>query len=75
MSKNTIRFSVEKRQRKFQCVISNKHKLSIHQSVRKGSRLRDHVMSGRPRETLDSLIQLAEETLWRKFRVFKELAW
>ena len=65
VSENTIRSSVEKRQRRFRCIISNKHKLSIHQSSRKRSRLRlrDHVMSRRSGETLDCLFNLSEETL------------
>ena len=72
-----IRSSVEKRQQRFRCIISNKHKLSIHQSSRKRSRLRlrDHVMSRRSGETLDCLFNLAEKTLLRNFRVSKELAW
>ena len=74
---NTIRSSVEKRQRRFRCVVSNKHELSIHLSSRKRSRLRlrDHVMPRRSGETLDCLFNLEEKTLWRKFRVFEELAW
>ena len=69
--------SVERRQQGFRCVVPNKHKFSIHQSSWKRSRLRlrDHVMSRRSRETLDCLFNLAEKTLWRKFRVFEELAW
>ena len=72
-----IRSSVEKRQRRFRGIISNKHKFSIHQSSRKRLRLRlrNHMMSGRSGETLDCSFHLAEETLWRKFRVFEELAW
>ena len=73
MSENSIRSSVEKRQRRFNCVVSNKHKLSIHQSSRKRSRLRDHVMSRRTAETLNGLFNLVEKTLWRKFRVLEEL--
>ena len=38
-------------------------------------RLMGHVMSRRFGETLDCLIYLTEETLWRKFSVFEELAW
>ena len=50
MLENMIRSSVEKRQRRFRGIISNKHELSIHQSSRKRLRLmlRDHVMSGGP---------------------------
>ena len=72
-----LRSSVEKREQRFNCLISNKHKLRIHQSSRKRSRLRlrDHVMSRRSRETLDCLFNPAEKTFWRKFRVFEELAW
>ena len=72
-----IRSSVEKRQRRFRGIISNKHKFSIHQSSRKRLRLRlrDHVILGRSRDTLDCLFNLAKKTLWRKFRVFEELAW
>ena len=76
-SKNMIRSSVEKRQRRFGDIISDKHELSIHQSSRKRLRLRlrDHMMLGRSRETLDCLFNLAEKTFLRKFRMLEELAW
>ena len=75
VSENSIRSSVEKRQRRFRCVVSDEHQLSFQQNSRKRLRLRDHMMFGRSRETLDCLIYLTEETLWRKFSVFQDLAW
>ena len=72
-----IRSYVERRQQRFRRVISNKHLLSLHQGSRKRSRLRlrDHMMLGRSRETLDCLFNLAEKTFLRKFRMLEELAW
>ena len=72
---NMIRSSVEQRQWRFRCLISNKHIFGLHQGSRKRLRLRDHVMLGRSREALDCLLNLAEKTYWRNFRVLEELAW
>ena len=77
VSENKIRSSVERRQRRFRCVILNKQVFGLHQGSRKRSRLRlrDQVMSGRSRETLDCLLNLSEKSFRRKFRMFEELAW
>ena len=74
-SENYVRSSVEWRQQRFRCDISNKHILGLHQDSRERLRLRGHMMLGRSRETLDCQINLAEKTFRRNFRMLEELAW
>ena len=38
-------------------------------------KLRNHMMPRRTRETQNCFFNILQKTLWRKFRVFEELAW
>ena len=67
--------SVEWSQQRFRSVIVDEHKLSIQEGLRKRLRLRwSHMMTRRTRETRDGSLHFPKKNLWRKLRVFDELA-